>query len=91
MPRYRATRPGDVFIGRRPIACFEGQVYDLPEDVVEGKDWLVAEGTPGDEPSDPPNDDGLDDMTVRELRALASERELPTTGRKPELIERLRE
>lgn len=37
-----------------------------------------------------PEDDGLDELTVQELRDVARGRELPVSGTKAELLERLR-
>ena len=50
--RVRATRQGDVVVDGAVKALFEGQVYDLPENVATDTGWLVSLDPPrGDEPA----------------------------------------
>lgn len=58
--RARATRQGDVWLGRQPKALFPGQVYDLPDEVVKEADWL--------EPVDVEEPDGSDAEPARRRR-----------------------
>jgi hypothetical protein len=54
--QVRATRQGDVRIGRRVVALFPGQLYDLPEDVARAHAWLVPVETEDKAIDGPPRD-----------------------------------
>jgi hypothetical protein len=80
--RYRATRAGDVIIGGRERALFEGQTYELPAEAAASVPWLV----PVD--ADPELD--LDALGFNELRALARERGVSAAGSRVAISGRIR-
>lgn len=86
----RATRQGDVpvpgKIGRHgQRALFPGQVYDLPEEVIEEADWLVplppAGGESAGSDEAPPEDTTSDDGEATEPEAQDADEEEPKPRR----------
>lgn len=62
--RVRALRQGDVEVNGTVKALFQGQIYDLPEQLVSGVDWLepvvkAVEGPPSDKAVRPQRNKGV--------------------------------
>ena len=51
----RATRSGDVRIGRTAKALFSGQIYDIPDEIVERTPWLIPVTTEAKAITGPPS------------------------------------
>lgn len=91
---YQSARTVEVpaAVARSWIACgaargVAGEDYDT-EDAEDVEPVTEAGGPAG---SDEAADDGLVDLKLAELRNEADKRDLPTSGTKADLIERIRE